>query len=1690
MPFNESKKIRVKTVLRRAGKVLLWIIGSLILLILIVLLLLQTPGVQNWAKDKAVGWLSRKLETKVAIGHLRVKFPTALELNNVYIEDRTEDTLLSARLIRADLNMWSFIHGDFSADLIRIQSVNSKIRRSLPDTQFNFQFIIDAFSSGTKDTSLSTTSKSPEFFLRKLELSDIRFIYTDVLSGNNFNARLDQAEIEKIGINPDSMNYKAPSISIHGLFAQLHQDDPLINTVTDIEEAADSSVPLTLGLREISLKDIHWRYQSAGQHMINTIDLNQLVLDIDKLDLSQNRIALNQFKLDSSAIVVKMGKAVKAVNPNTTEPKDSSTAPWIITAKDIDLTRNDIRYDDDNVKPVNNGIDYSHLDVKELAVKLKDFIFSSDSISGKMDSARLSEKSGLKIQQLHTDFAYTNTGAYLKDLDIQTPGTHISKEISARWPSIDALSKDIGLLNLHLDLDDTRVKNSDLLIFVPALAKQKMFRDRNATWSIDSRISGSLRRLDLPQVRLSGMNNTYVDLSGTAAMVMETEKMQLDLTIKNVRTSKRDLQLFLPDSTLPQNITVPEKISIAGKLRGGINKLFVDLNIDSDLGDAGVKGNLIQIRDSVKAVYDLSVYTRQLKLGTLIQNDSLFGEVTADFSVKGKGYVPATMNAELNGKIDSIDLKQYRYRDLALNGNITDQQFRAEATMQDPNLNFDLKAEGSVAGRLRFIADLNVDTLNAKALNLSTTPLVYKGALRADFNNVHPDSLDGHLELVNTSIANDSLRVFMDTMQLTAGFTDSAQFIRFASAPLHAGLEGTYKLTELGDVILQTIKPYFSVDGDSAVIVQPYDFTLYAKLIDHPILHSITPDLNRLDSITINGRLKSETAPELHMRMPRLLYDSILLSDLRMDAGADKDSLRVDISMERLSAGTIQMYRTDIRSAIDSNTINTSVATKDKAGKDRYRFGTKIATPEKGLLAFSIRPEPIMLNYKTWYMNDGNNILYSSKGINIDRFVLTRNNEELSINSYSDTFNAPIDVSFQSFEVSTLMNIIQQDTVTIDGQITGRALLMNLLRQPMFTSDLKVENLAFSKDTLGTLALKVRNEEANLFKADITLSGEGNDVAVTGDYQVVPGGEGKLNLDADFRAIQLSTLEGVTQRMIRDARGYLNGKLKIAGTLSDPSVDGKLLFNETRFNLGLLNSYFSLDKQGIDFTDRGVELKNFTINDSTGNKAILNGIAFTDDYRNYRFDLALNADDFKAMNTSKKDNKLYYGQVNFDARLTIKGTATAPAVDGSITINKNTSLTVVLPSAEPGIEQREGVVRFLDMDSVRIDSSYKILADTMAMTELQGMDINVNISINKEAILTLVVDEGNGDYLRMKGEGQLSGAIDPGGELTLAGSYEISEGTYELTFNFIKRKFDINSGSKIIWKGQATEADVDITAVYKVDSSPLDLVENQLEGVDATLRNTYRQKLPFRVSLIMKGELMKPDISFDITLPENDNITVGKEVVQTVQDKLELIRREPSELNKQVFALLLLKRFVSETPFQASTAGSAESFARTSVSKILTDQLNQLAASLVQGVDVNFDVASTEDYTTGRRQNRTDLNVELSKRLLNDRLTVTVGSNFELEGVQGSNQRSTNVAGNISLNYALSQDGRYMIRGYRKNVYEGILEGYIIETGLGFIITVDYNKFRQVFMSQKAKEKRRAERRKAREQKKELSEGL
>ena len=518
----------------------------------------------------------------------------------------------------------------------------------------------------------------------------------------------------------------------------------------------------------------------------------------------------------------------------------------------------------------------------------------------------------------------------------------------------------------------------------------------------------------------------------------------------------------------------------------------------------------------------------------------------------------------------------------------------------------------------------------------------------------------------------------------------------------------------------------------------------------------------------------------------------------------------------------------------------------------------------------------------------------------------------------------------------------------------------------------------------------------------------------------------------------------------------------MTGNTSAPKINGELNFNDAGFRVTQLNSYFKTKNEKITFNNETISFDKFSLFDENDNELYVNGTIQSPDFVKYNFNLVVEANDFRAINSKAKDNDLFYGDLFLDTKLNIKGNLDSPVIDGTLKINKETKFTVVMPQSDPSIADREGIVEFVDEDNLYLRQTVD-MQNKLNQSELKGMNVNVAISIDKEAELTLLIDKSNGDYLNLKGEAELVGGIDQSGKTTLTGKYEFSDGSYQMNFNGIKRKFDIQKGSFITWNGEPTMATLNITAIYKVNTAPIDLLGSQLTNLPPSVQNTYKQKLPFQTLLKMNGELLKPEISFGIVLPEG-NYNVSTDVVDMTQTKLKQLEQDPAELNKQVFALLLLNRFVGENPFSSESGGTnAESFARQSVSKILSQQLNNLAGDLITGFEVNFDLESTEDYTTGTMQNRTDLNVEVSKKLLDDRLKVTVGSSFGVEGQERANEETTNIAGDVALDYQLTKDGRYMVRAYRKNQYQVAVEGQVIETGVAFVITMSYNKFRELF---------------------------
>jgi len=1610
---------------RRLVRIIAKTLLTIIIVLVIVLLLVQTPWVQNIVRAKAQTYLSRKLNTAVRIGGLRINFLHSVTLKDVYIEDRRKDTLLSAGLIDVNLYVLGLLHNDLDIKKVELGDITVKIRRELPDTVFNFQFIVDAFVGGSSSKKPDTAASAPmKMALRDLVMNRVRMVYKDTLTGSDVEVFLGHNETKLNELDPSAGKYGVPDIEISGLRGRIVQGRPLTRPSKAVDTAV--SPPLLLRLGKVDLKDSYLEY--AGGKMAATVKVGSLAAEVKRLDLE------------------KMGFEVSRLETDSTE----------------------LRYDDDSKKRQKKGMDYAHLAVKGLGLSADNFSYNADSISGHISRGEFSEQSGFRLEQLQTRFFYSDRRVWLRDLLVRTPRSLLQRAAAMEYDSLTGIVKHPARTRLDVDLVNSRVQVRDILYFAPFLATQPAFANPDEVWNIDALTTGTLDVLNIQRLRFSGIRDLKLDVAGKLLHPMDTSRISADLDIRQLSGSRDALVGLLPKGVLPanSNVSIPARFDLRGKLAGSMEGFQSDLVLNTSSGMVRLKGYVRQLRSTSGATYDVVLDTKGLDLRKILK-DSTYGAVTAHFTVKGKGLDQHTANASFSGRVQSAVYRGYSYEGLAVDGSLADQHAQLKSSINSAAVHFELEGSADLSRKFPALKlDWQVDTVDLFALHLVKDTMAFRGHLSADFADTNPDSLQGDLKLYGVGVTYGVQHLSTDTVSLLASRENDIQDIVFRSEAADIDWKGRYRLTETGTALQHVINQYYRLNGykDTAFTAQDWTMTMHFR--PSPLVLAMMPSLKNTD--TLGGMMVfNSDGNDLHfdLRTPRVVVGGQRFHSVSVGVATAGGQMNYGVSMKDGNGSGLEFYRTSLGGYLKDNRLVTSLVLRDRKDKERYRLAGQLEKLEDGL-KFVLNPDSLLLNYERWQVNTGNYFLYDSSGIVIHELGISNKGDSLSVNSDPPSPNSPIDVRFANFRLGTLTRMANQDSLLVDGTLNGRAVVKNVMSNPVFTADLVIGALSYRADTVGDIAIKVNNEKANAFSADIALTGNKNDVKIQGEYYT---GEGRMDLKVLLNQLNLASLNGPAAGQVQAMRGYLKGQLSLSGTMEKPSLRGNLNFDSARLTPVMTGEPLVLSNDRIEFDEDGFNFSQFRMSDSAGNKLTIDGNVFTKDYRKYGFDMSLNAANFRLVNAPQSGNQEFYGKLNIDAAINLQGDMVSPKVDGDLRVNRQTDFFFVLPGSDPEVVDREGVVRFVNSHGDSLVDKSKAVHVRHAVT---GVDLSMNISTDSSAVFTMVVDERTGDQLTARGRSNLVFGMDKSGKMTLTGSYEVESGAYNLSLQALKRKFAIVRGSTITWTGDPYSATIDLNATYTANTPSIDLIANEIAGRSQTDINKFKQKLPFLVTLKMEGELLKPKITFDITLPTN-YLSLWPDVDQ----KLQQIRTQESELNKQVFALLLLNRFVGEDPLQSQAGGGSTlgNMAFQSASQILTNQLNQLAASLIKGVDINFDLNSQQDYSSGTEQDYTELNVSVSKRLFSDRIQVSVGSNFDVQGTGAAGQSASNIAGDVAVDYKLTKDGRYMVRAYRKNQYEAVIEGQVVETGVSFILTFDYNRLRELFG--KTREERLQERR-------------
>jgi hypothetical protein len=1645
--------------LRRLGRVFLGILLFLILLVLFI----RSPWGQDIIVGEAVKFVEGKTGTEFDIDRAFITFGGNIQIDGLYMEDVAGDTLVYSRSLEADLPLWPIINGDgYGLEMARWDGLTARIKRQDTIDGFNYQFLMDAFAT-EPDTTTTAASQPLQLTVGDIELTNFDVTLNDqvekldaVMKFDRFYLSMDQLDLEEMIVDIDEVELKNAIVkynkdTVTAVAKAEPDDDP--NTDTTLAEAItddanDSPLPrITAGNLKIDNAALGYESVVDGINLDSQIGLFET--SISTANVGKSKFVVDFLDLLDSNIIVKM----TTVKPP--EPIEFEWPEFIITVNDVNLSNNDVLYTLDGAAVTPGTFNPNALQFEDIGLAADNIVYENAQASLEISELSGREGSGINVAQFSTNASMSDQGIDINDLNAQVNNNVLRGDVRMGYSSMKGFIEDPTSFTINAAIPRYSIDLADVFRFSPELRSNEYMlalSKRNLTGSL--RTSGSMNQLEIPNLVTNWGNQTAIMASGSVSNATDPDNLYVNFPSIKMRSTRKDLINFVSEKDL--GIQLPERFSLTGFVKGRVDDIEADATLTTTNGTINLDGGF---KNQGVIAFNANATATDVDLGAILQDPTL-GVLNLTIDARGSGATINDLDATIDANVNSFAYNSYEINNLPISGSFKNGNGEISSRYRDDNLDASLQSQiklDSIASEANI--DLNIEGIDMRAFGITNQNVRAAGKINAYYK--------GDFENYRATVdINDGIAVYDEQSYLLGGLNVSAfvqpdtTSVDVSNKMLDLRLRSNADPVKLAAAVNRHINRYLT-DSVSMDTLKPVVMKVNGDLRPSPILRDvILPQLTALDTVHIEMDFNEmQRKLDADIVAPYVQYAGSEIDSLAISVRSDSTDLHFNVGFLDIEAGPIFLDKTNLDGRVAQNELVLdfiSYHDEEKlmhVGSTLSRKRNQQGTDD---LIFKINLEDLILNKKPWQIPDDNTITLGGNRLAFNNFNLTNGNQRIEVrDDLPDIEKNHVGIEFSNFKLQALLSYLNPEEKLATGNLNGEFVLEDIFNKMGFEADLSIEDFAVLETPLGRLDLDAQLVDNDLYEMDLAVKGDDVDLDVTGNYRALPQAA-DLNLDLDLNRLNMSTVTGIASDFLSDGSGSISGNMAITGTTADPVYDGQFNFAETGFNVNMLNADFVLVNEQLRFDNDGVYMNNFTVADASGNTFQVDGSVGLENLLNPTFDLEMEARNFTALNSTADDNDLYYGTATFDATASITGDATVPVVDMDLSVKDGTEFTYVMPAAETDIVQRDGIVQFVNKENPD---------DILTRTEeesvtLTGFDINADLTIRDGSKINVIVDPNTGDNLQLAGDGDLKFRMTPNGRMTLAGRYEIHDGFYELNlYEIVNRRFELVNGGSVSWSGDPFDAALDVSARYNVETSASALMASRTSGADATETQKFRQELPFLVFMNVDGELTAPVITFNLDMPEDEQGAIGGQVYSQVQQ----LNTQEQELNKQVFSLLVLNRFFPTSGSDGSSGGLA-TVARDNLNQALSDQLNQFGGKLLgdTGVELNFGLDSYTDYQGSNPQERTQLDVTASKKLLNDRLIVSVGSQVDVQGSPAEGEE-TPVIGNVSLEYLVTRSGRWRLKGFRKNQFDNVIDGQLIVSGIGVIFTREFNEFKNLF---------------------------
>ncbi len=1652
----EGRKI-IKVFAKGYINAIITIVNVVLSLLLIGIILIHIPYIQERLASIAEEKLSEQLNTNIELDKVDFLLFNQLTFKGLYVEDTHQDTLAYINYAKVIFNPFTLLNEEVTINLLKINGADINLKKYHEDSAYNFEFSPKKAKKNQAGKK-SNPKSNWEYNLGRIEFSNINFLHKDETTGN-----VASTEIGEFVCSLDSINIQKQKFSIRNIFLENSSMSILART----KKISDPN-PLGIDAKvsgKIQLKNVSFKIIDQVYHQKTEIKHAHLNLIPHKIDLQNKIIKLKELQLNNTVFSIIQSKISKPDSLHIAELKQKSQKlklefDWNIETKNIQLNNNSVIFIDKRL-PHNKGhFNLGNIDITGFNFLAKSIKINKNKIEASINKMSFQESHGFHLKQFSTDLKATPGNISIKKLLLKTPYSKLKNSIDLEIKNVS----DISTLNGSLIFTRSTISLKDIAYFAPNIKEQlRVIKDTSLVFFLDGKLSKTGYFIQTPAFHFMLGNQTGISLSGSIKDFHQLKKAKPDVHLDTFFTSRIAIKKILHDTIIPNFLTLPSSINMSGYVKSEPGNLSGNLNINTSQGNIMANANLKRHFNDTTESYEAEFQTGY-NAGQLLNNDTL-GWVDLNAKIKGHSTNYKKHDLSLDIIIDSMGIKQYYYHDIKINGTYRKRKYSGQFVVNDSNVKLNAITTLNLRDSIPVVEVLfNLEGINFEALNLTKDNLQASGKFYTSFGGSKLDNINGELYISDVFILKDDKRYTTDSIKIFAYNDQDNIELGIQSNFIEANYKGSIKLKELENAIKTHFDGYFSLNDSTLKKVDtPNSFTFKANIKKDKILTGILiPNLYDFKPVSLSANYSSLGHQlKINASIPYIDYSSLNIESFKLNANSDNDSTNYDIQLEKLRLDSFIINKTHIKGNISGQKINAQLIINSYQGKPAYKVSMDM-TNRPPWYYLHIIPGNLMLNGEKWNISSKNQIGLKGNNIIAKNFEIGNEAQKFSIynrqSKEGDTDR--VVMSFHNFKLLTLSSIVRGKVAPLQGILNGKVSFdksvdFSELKAAVRMSDVKV----LGKPFFEKIAIDAERTSDTSYNANIEFAGDENEkINVSTQYKKVEN-RGEIHAQASIIKLNLNKLEPFLYSQVKQLSGSVAGNLSFTTTLNSPNIEGEINMTKIKTTPRLLNTQITIPKGQIIAKNHELQLKGIKLLDNEGNVAQLEGFLALNKANN--LDLNLKASGFRLLNTKESTSKNFYGDVIVNIDSDVRGNLSNPIINMELDVLDGTDFYFIIPRKNVAVEKK-GIVHFIAKDT-STDTIFgyrrpKVTKDSLFQSEQKNISLTSNIKLDQKASLNLIVDPATNEQLSVQGDATMSLTMHKGGGQSLSGRYEIKKGKYSLLlYEFIRRDFIIEEGSVINWAGDITDPQVNISAYYKVEAAALALIANDVATIDEEEKNRYNDRFPFLVYLHVKGNLLSPEINFDIQLEED----FGDAIINA---KLAQLRQNESNLNKQVFSLLIFKNFVrSSSSAETPVDYEINNLARSGVSSLISNQLNQFANQYIQDVDIFLDVSSYNQYLNHQQAGKTQVELDVSKRFLDKRLSIKIGGNVAVEDEETINTEDINkLSGDVEMEYTLSEDGRYRIKVFNKSDYENVLEGQIRKTGVALIYRHSFKDFRNL----------------------------